>query len=379
MHTIFAENFINIVETKMKNILFSIIITSFFLNYSYSQNIEKFADSIRNVYKIPELSYAVISSEKIIEMKALGVKKLNSNLYAKLSDKFRIGSNTKTITSYIATVLVNEGKIKWSTRFFELFPELKAKSNPAYYNLTLQDLITFRAKIIKWSYGNEMPTTKEVFGTNQEQRYKLITWILQQEPVKESQLIYWANPSYVAVGLMLEKVTGKSYETLVTELGKKLNIEFDFGQPNYKDKNQTWGHNEELEPEKPANNFKLNWLSSAGNINVSLPDYTKFIQLQLKGLLGKSDKLSAEQFHYMHYGLPEFAFGWEWMIDDDTKLCYSFHNGNPGTFLTKVFICKDIDKAFIIFANVQCEEADKGMEVIFHKLNTIYSNKLYKS
>ncbi|MNL03925.1 beta-lactamase/D-alanine carboxypeptidase [compost metagenome] len=362
----------------MRNILFYVTAT-FFLNYSYSQNIEKFADSIRKIHNIPELNYAVISSEKIIEIKALGVKKINSELHAELSDRFRIGSNTKTITSYIAAVLVNEGKIKWDTRFFELFPELKAKSNPAYYGLTLWDLITFRAKIMKWSYGNEMPTKKEVFGTNQEQRYKLISWILQQEPVKEPQIIYWANPSYVAAGLMLEKATGKNYETLVKELGKELNIEFDFGQPNYKDQNQTWGHNEDLEPEMPADNFKLNWLSSAGNINVSLPDYAKFIQMQLKGLLGKSDKLSADQFNYMHYGLPEFAFGWEWMIEDESNLRYSFHNGNPGTFLTKVFICKDIDKAFIIFANVQCEEADLGMEAIFHKLNRIYSNNFHKS
>jgi hypothetical protein len=63
------------------------------------------------------------------------------------------------------------------------------------------------------------------------------------------------------------------------------------------------------------------------------------------------------------------------MIDDDSNLRYSFHNGNPGT---KVFICKDINKAFIIFANVQCEEADKGMEIIFHKLDAIYSKKFCK-
>lgn len=251
---------------------------------------------------------------------------------------------------------------------------MKSKSNPAYYDVTLQDLITFRAKIISWSYGNETPTQKEINGTEQEQRYKFVSWILQQKPVEEQQELYWSNPSYVVAGLMLEKVTGKDYKNLVAELGKSLNIEFDFGQPNFKNRNQTWGHNDELEPEKPAQNFKLNWLSSAGNINVSLLDYTKFIQLQLSGLLGKSEKLSENEFEFMHYGLPEFAFGWKWFIDPNSKLKFSFHEGNPGTFLTKVYICKQTNKAFILFANVQSDEAEKGIEILFDELNKKYKN-----
>ncbi|MCV9927196.1 beta-lactamase family protein [Flavobacterium sp. LS1R49] len=356
----------------MKKTFFYSFLILLISNFSYGQTIEKFADSIREVYKIPELNYAIISSEKIIEVKALGSKKINSDLKAELTDKFRIGSNTKTVSSYIATTLVKQGKIKWDTKFFDLYPELKTKSNPAYYDLTLQDFITFRANIIGWSYGNETPTKEEIKGNEQKQRYEFVSWILQQKPVEEKQEVYWSNPSYVAAGLMLEKVTGKDYKTLVAELGKSLDIKFEFGQPNYKDKNQTWGHNEELHPEESADNYKLNWLSSAGNINVSLPDYAKFIQLQLKGLLGKSNVLSADEFNYMHYGLPEFAFGWESFIDKNNGLKYSFHKGTPGTFLTDIYICKDTNKAFILFANVQSENADKGLNILFEELNKRY-------
>lgn len=341
-------------------------------NCSYAQTMSKFIDSVRKVYHIPELNYAVVSSEKVIEIQASGYKKADSYLKAELSDKFRIGSNTKTVTSYIATILVKEGKIKWNTKFFDLYPELKSKSNAAYHHLTLQDFLTFRANLISWSYGNEIPTKKEIKGNEQRQRYEFVSWILKQNPVVEENAIYWSNPSYVAAGLMLEKVTGKDYKKLVTELGESLGITFGFGQPNVKDSKQTWGHDENLIPEKPAENFKLNWLSSAGNINVSLPDYTKFIQLQLQGLLGKSKTLTVEDFDFMHYGLPEFSFGWKWYIDEKSKLRYSFHEGNPGTFLTKVYICKDTDKAFILFANVQSDDAENGLKIIFDELKKRY-------
>ncbi|OXA89450.1 serine hydrolase domain-containing protein [Flavobacterium hercynium] len=355
----------------MKKNLFSLILV-FIFSSCYCQKNSAFVDSIRIQYKIPELSYAVVSSDRILEIDALGYQRINTKLKAKLSDKFRLGSITKTITSYIATILVKEGKIKWETKFFDLYPELKASSNPATYDFTLEDFLTFKANINTWSYGNDTPTQKEIKGNNQQQRYEFIAWFLKQNPVLEKQAIYWSNPSYVAAGLMLEKATGKSYETLVKELGKNLGVAFDFGAPNLKDKNQPWGHDEDLVPEKPALNYKLNWLSSAGNINVSLPDYCKFTQMQLQGLLGKSKVLTAEDFDKMHYGLPEFSFGWNSEIKEENQLKYSFHNGNPGTFLTKVYLCKNIDKAFILFANVQSEEADKGLLLVLDKLEKEY-------
>jgi len=355
----------------MKKNLFAALLFVFF-NLSYSQQNSSFADSIRIKYHIPELAYAVVSSDAILEIEALGYQRINTVFKAKIDDRFRLGSLTKTITSYLATVLVKEGKIKWDTKFFDLYPELKAKSNAETYDFTLQDFITFRAKLDIWSYGNQTPTEKEINGNNQQQRYKFIAWFLQQNQNLKQQNVYWSNPSYVAAGLMLEKATGKTYETLVKELGKNLNIDFDFGQPNLKDINQPWGHNEDLKPETPALNYKLNWLSSAGNINVSLPDYCKFTQMQLHGLLGKSKIVNADDFNKMHFALPEFSFGWESEFNKNSKLQYSFHNGNPGTFLTKVYICPAINKAFILFANVQSEEADKGLMLLLEKLQNKY-------
>jgi len=339
---------------------------------AFTQKNSSFADSIRIKYKIPELAYAVVSSDSIFEIQSLGFQRANSKLKADINDKFRIGSCTKTITSYIAELLVKEGKLQWNTKFFDLYPELKAHSDKAYYDLTLQDFLTFRANLIQWSYGNDTPIKKEIRGDNQQQRYEFVAWVLQQKPVTQIKTIYWANPSYVAAGLMLEKATGKKYEALVEELAQKLGIKFDLGQPNLKDKNQPWGHDENLKPEKPALNYKLNWLSSAGNINVSLPDFSKFIQLQLQGFLGKSKYFTKEEFDYFHFGLPDFSFGWKTDVDTTSNLKYSFHEGNPGTFLTKTLIFKDIDRAFIIFANVQSDEAENGMNVLLNELKKQY-------
>lgn len=346
----------------------------FVLTKAIGQSDRAFADSLRTRFGIPELAYAVVSADSIIEMQISGVHRNNTEQIASLNDRFRIGSLTKTVTSYIAAVLVKQGKIQWNTKFFDLYPELKNRSDSGYYNLTLLDLITFRANLISWSYDNTTPTKKKISGDARQQRYLFTEWVLRQKPFSGNRTLFWSNPSYVAAGLMLEKATVKPYESLVAELGQVLDINFGFGQPNLLDENQPWGHDEHLKPEIPANNYKLNWLSSAGNINVSLPDYCRFIQMQLRGLLGRSELLTAEDFANMHFGKPEFAYGWKWYVDDKTNMKVSYHEGNPGTFLSKVFICHNSKKAFILFANVQSQKADQGLKLLLDQLMAKYSN-----
>src|ERR1700741_171694 len=97
----------------MKLRLFYFVISFVFVESSGAQFFISFGDSIRKAYSIPELAYAVVSSDSVLEMRACGEKRINSGLEAGLDDKFRIGSNTKAITGFIAAQLVKQHKISW--------------------------------------------------------------------------------------------------------------------------------------------------------------------------------------------------------------------------------------------------------------------------
>ncbi|MEJ6798851.1 MAG: serine hydrolase [Crocinitomicaceae bacterium] len=355
-----------------KTILLSLLLISYSA-FTYSQSFESFADSVRIAYGIPELNYAIVKSDSIIEMKALGSKKHLGPLNADLKDRFRLGSNTKPITSYIAAVTVQKGLIKWDTKFFDLYPELKKKSNKAYYEFTLADFTCLQANLVRWTYTNSKPKQRQIKGNEKQQQLEFVKWILKQKPIKEKKSYYFSNPSYGIVALMLEKATGKDFNQLVMDLGNELAVNFQFGQPNYKDTNQTWGHDYNSIPENPSYNYKLNWLNAAGNINMTLPDYAKFIQMQLDGLRGNSTFLTKEDFNQMHYGLPVFSYGWKWFDDAPGNEKYSYHIGNPGTFLTAVYLCRDLDIAYIFFMNIQSEMAENAKSVLFQELNKKYS------
>lgn len=338
---------------------------------AFTQSTLSLADSIRRAYQIPELGYAVVSSSQVLELQVIGVKKAGATRLAEPTDKFRIGSNTKAITGFIAAQLVKEKKINWNTRFFDLFPELKAQSKRAYYKVTLLDLLTFRTRLIPYTYTNDVPARDQFTGDETQQRAQFTAWFFQQEPVKGKKGLHFSNLGYVAAGQMLEKVSGKSYKELVTDLGMQLDIHFGFGNPNSVDTLQPWGHGIGLIPEAPGDNYKLDWLLPAGNIHVNLPDYCKFVQLQLKGLAGQSELLPKEEFQFLHYGLPEFAVGW-FLGTDENNQTFSYNVGNPGTFLTKVFVFKDLDRAIVLFANAQTPDADAGLDVLYGALKGKY-------
>ncbi len=279
---------------RIRKTIISVLILFTSITVTYCQGLKNYADSIRVVYKIPELGYAVVSSDSVYELEVIGYKKIGSGRVAEKRDLFRIGSNAKAITGFIAAILVKQGKISWNTRFFDVFPELKEHSRKEYYQLTLLNLLSFRTKLFPYTYTYKIPLKGQFTGNEDEQRYQFTEWFLKQKPVSSKDSINFSNLGYIAAGLMLEKASGKTYKQLVNESGVTLHINFKFGQPNNINSLEPWGHDAHLLPEPPGDDYKLNWLLAAGNICVSLPDYAKFIQLQLQGLSGKSELLTKE-------------------------------------------------------------------------------------
>lgn len=347
-----------------------IIALLFLAQHTSARPIKKFADSIRKAYHVPELAYAVVTADSVLELEVLGIRKAGTKLYARKEDRFRLGSNTKAVTGMIAAKLVKQGKLSWQTKFFDMFPEMKKGSRKEFHNLSLQDLLSFRTRIIRYTYTDPLPTKEQIKGDEAKQRYLFVQWAMQQAPV-QSDGVSFCNPGYSAAGLMLEKASGKSYKQLVAELDEQLGISFGFGQPNQEDQQQVWGHNGSLRPEAPADNYKLNWLLPAGNLNLTMPDYAKYIQEQLKGLQGHSRILTAKEFNWLHYAIPRFSIGW-FNRNEQPDGSVSWSDGNPGTFLSHAIVFGDKDLAFIILTNAQTEEAGHAIQLLDSRMRGEY-------
>ncbi|WP_212564619.1 serine hydrolase [Pontibacter indicus] len=118
-------------------------ILSFFVAFlscaAQGQNLQNTAVHIREVHQIPALAYAVVTPDSVLELDVIGYNRAGAVDEANpvaISDYFHIGSNTKAITGFVAAYLVENGKIEWATKFFDLFPEWKKVSNPAFHDIS---------------------------------------------------------------------------------------------------------------------------------------------------------------------------------------------------------------------------------------------------
>src|SRR5450755_516286 len=105
-------------------ILLAFIHQSFWGN---SQALRESADSIRIIRGVPGMVYAVFSTDSILESEALGYRAFKQKDLIQITDRFNIGTNTAAFTAFIAAKLVQAGKIKWTTRLIDVFPEIKSK------------------------------------------------------------------------------------------------------------------------------------------------------------------------------------------------------------------------------------------------------------
>jgi len=343
----------------------------------FGQKTVQFADSIRKVYNVPEISYAVIDGKTSFEMAALGRHSSELPDTATLNDRFHIGSNTKAMTAFIIARYVEKGKLKWTTKFFDLFPGWKENSKPGYRDITLEELLSHKAGIHPFQGDND-PTVPGFKGTKQDKRKQFGQFVLTLDPVKAdtTQPFIYSNAGYTLATLMLEKVTKSSWEELVEKVfNKELQLNVQLSWPENQKQKDTWGHsfeNDKLTPVPSTVDYHLDYTEPAGDINIRLKDYIKFIQMNIEGLSGKNNYLRSGTYKYIHKGIANYSIGWYNVYENNKEL--STHSGTAGTYYSLVHIDRIKNIAYIIFTNSFHTGTQQAVRLLMRKLKENYGS-----
>src|SRR5213076_1670942 len=111
----------------------------------YCDPVSQMLETIRVKHNFPALAAAVVVDGKIVVTNAVGFRKNGGTERVTVEDKFHLGSVTKSMTATVAAMLVEQGKISWTTTIGETFPELKSEIHPDYLGVTLEQLLSQRS------------------------------------------------------------------------------------------------------------------------------------------------------------------------------------------------------------------------------------------
>jgi D-alanyl-D-alanine carboxypeptidase len=221
---------------------------------------------------VPGLSLAVVKEGKVVYAKGYGLADVENNVPATPDTVYEIGSVTKQFTAAIVMQLVEEGKVKLdepARTYLATMPE-------TWSGVTVRHLLTHTSGIRSYTsiaaFGDAMrdPLSDGQFMA-----------LVGPEKIEFKPGEQWKynNSGYFLLGLLIEKVTGKTYEQALNErIFKPLGMTASgVGDPEAIVKNRARGY--AVSPGKGVRNapyIDMGWPYAAGAIISTVKDLAKW-------------------------------------------------------------------------------------------------------
>jgi D-alanyl-D-alanine carboxypeptidase len=190
---------------------------------TWADQVDDYIESHMRARHVPGVSLAIIRDGKIVKSRGYGVANLELAAPATTTTVYEIGSNTKQFTAAAIMMLVEEGRIRLDDSVTKYFEDAPA----SWSGITIRHLLSHTSGIQNHvavpGYLSVFKTsiTSETSPTRDELLKMFFKLPLEFQPGET-----WAydNTGYYLLGIIIEKVSGKSYwqfleERIFTPLG----------------------------------------------------------------------------------------------------------------------------------------------------------------
>lgn len=248
-------------------------------------------------------------------------------------DLWHMGSNTKAMTATLVARLVEQGVARWDMTVGEVLGGLDVDIHPDLASADFIALLSHRSGMA----ANAGPVTSIRLAGRDADRDAAADRLLYARAVLGStggepgEFLY-ANAGYVVAALMLEQLTGDTYEALMArEVFEPLGMDSAGwgppGEPGSAD--QPRGHRQGLfgfsavEPGASADNPPA--MNPAGRAHMTMADLMRFLDVHRRGAAGEdTGYLTTQSFERLHAPDGNYALGWG--VRDDGSLVHSGSN-----------------------------------------------------
>ncbi|MGY6661451.1 MAG: serine hydrolase domain-containing protein [Glycocaulis sp.] len=288
-------------------------------------------------------------------------------------DLWHMGSNTKAMTATLVARLVEQGVVRWEMTVGEVLGSLDLDIHDDLAGADFAALLMHRSGLA----ANAGPITAIRLGGTDSSRDAAADRLIYARAVLGStggpagEFLY-SNAGYVIAALMLEQLTGETYETLMERevFGPLRMGSAGWGPPGIRDAaDQPRGHRPGLfgfsaiEPGASADNPPA--LNPAGRAHMTMADLLRFLDIHRRGAAGEeTGYLSVESFERLHRPEGNYAMGWG--VREDGTLS---HSGSNTMWLVTMRI--DASRGVAAAAGVNDGRLDTVAGPVSAALNTV--------
>lgn len=273
--------------------LFNVLLALALFTAGYAQapdknKLDQFFDRLAEKNKAMG-SLIIVRDGNVIHTRTIGYSQVNGTEKKPLTmaNRYRIGSITKMFTAAMILQLVEEGKLKLTDTLDKFFPQI-----PNARKITIVQILGHRSGIP--NVKRDQNSQKNV-NTTPMAKDEMLALIANGRPDFEPGTKHsYSNSGYLLLGLILEKVTGKSYgEALEERITSRIGLKDTYVATGNIDVNK----NEALTYMNISGEWKQvpethpSILFSAGAIVATPNDLAKFIQMLFDGKIVSKESL----------------------------------------------------------------------------------------
>ncbi len=356
-----------------KIISFTIIFTINFIicnaqpqNDTLAKKLDEYLISANKFYKFNGSALIAQHGEILLE-KSYGLKDFSKKVLNDSNTIFQIGSVTKQFTAAVILKLQEEGKLSVQDKLSKYFPEFKYADE-----ITLENLLTHTSGI--YNYTNDIDDNDSAIVCNPIKKQLVLDMVFKKGlDFKPGTKFSYDNSGYYLLGLIIEKVTGKSYEQNVRDIIftplQMTHSLFDF--KDSKDTNIAIGYKILNDSQHLiAQRWDSTVTYAAGAIFSTTGDMYKWIKaIANKEILSSDSWKAALSPHLEHYG-------YGWFIDSLYGNKTISHGGGLPGFMAYLCYFPDKDATIILLNNEGWY--GEGLTNINTNLSAILFNKPYE-
>lgn len=337
-------------------LLFFLLLSSCGKSSSVSQD-STTIQGINTTYHLPSLSTLKMKNGVVDEETYSGVRKIGASDTVQPDDAYHLGSCTKAMTATLAAILVEEGLLSWDRTLSSLLPDVSL--NPSFQNMRFDMLLVHRAGLPEFDDF----LFRAIQGkTALEGKELVLTSLLTKAP-STSGFVY-SNYGYIIVGRILERLTGKSYESLMRE---KLFSPLGMSSCGFGPAPLVWGHVWQNNSWSPRFSDNPEAFSPAGRVHCSLRDWGKFLEEHNRGFHGENGIVTAATFKKLHstFGTSDSTYtygGWLLNYRSWANGMTLSHAGSNTMNMARVWIAPGINSIFMSSTNAGGDTANAATE-----------------
>ncbi len=252
------------------------------------QGIEKEFEKVLETFHVSGFAVAVVEKNRIIYSSGFGYRDYENGIPANDNTLYAIGSCTKAFTASLIGMLENEGQLSLDDSPLLHLPGFRFSTSEMNSNITIKDLMSHRTGLPRHDFS--------WYFFPGESKESLLKRVMYQDPFADVRYQwYYNNFMFLAQGVIIEEITGRSWEDKVREkifqpLGmSRSNLSIDELE---KSENAAFGYQlKDSTSIEKMDYYHIAKMSPAGSINSSVKEMSNWLITWINGGKFKGEEI----------------------------------------------------------------------------------------